>query len=207
MSTTYYLGVFFMVQEIEIEFKNLLTKNEFELLMKEFNVTPKDFISQENYYFDTVNFSLRDKHSALRIRKKQDKYILTLKQPHEQGLLETHQELTEAQAFSLLNSEVTKMVDGTVKEAIATLGITPDELYYLGALKTDRIEIIDNDNILVLDHSFYLEHEDYELEYEVKDPVTGKEKFLKILKQNNIPLRTTKNKIQRFFELKGKKED
>ncbi|EKN63401.1 adenylate cyclase [Schinkia azotoformans MEV2011] len=196
-----------MVQEIEIEFKNLLTKNEFELLMKEFNVTPKDFISQENYYFDTVNFSLRDKHSALRIRKKQDKYILTLKQPHEQGLLETHQELTEAQAFSLLNSEVTKMVDGTVKEAIATLGITPDELYYLGALKTDRIEIIDNDNILVLDHSFYLEHEDYELEYEVKDPVTGKEKFLKILKQNNIPLRTTKNKIQRFFELKGKKED
>lgn len=207
MSTTYYLGVFFMVQEIEIEFKNLLTKNEFELLMKEFNVTPKDFISQENYYFDTVNFSLRDKHSALRIRKKQDKYILTLKQPHEQGLLETHQELTEAQAFSLLNSEVTKMVDGTVKEAIATLGITPDELYYLGALKTDRIEIIDDDNILVLDHSFYLEHEDYELEYEVKDPVTGKEKFLKILKQNNIPLRTTKNKIQRFFELKGKKED
>ncbi|HHW39045.1 MAG TPA: CYTH domain-containing protein [Bacillales bacterium] len=196
-----------MTQEIEIEFKNLLTKNEFELLMKRFNITSKEFTSQENYYFDTVSFSLKDKHSALRIRKKQDKYILTLKQPHEQGLLETHQELTDEQAFTLLNNEGRKMVEGHVKEVIATLGINPNELQYLGALKTDRFEFIDNDNILVLDHSFYLNYEDYELEYEVKDPVTGKEKFLEILKQNNIPLRTTKHKIQRFFELKEKKED
>ena len=195
-----------MVQEIEIEFKNLLTKNEFELLMQKYNVTIKDFISQENYYFDTADFSLKDKQSALRIRKKQDKYILTLKQPHEQGLLETHQELTENQAFTLLNSEVAQIFDGSVKEAVSALGINPDALQYLGALKTDRIEIIDNENILVLDHSFYLNHEDYELEYEVKDPETGKNKFLEILEQNNIPLRTTKNKIQRFFELKGKKE-
>lgn len=195
-----------MVQEIEIEFKNLLTKNEFELLMQKYNVTIRDFISQENYYFDTADFSLKDKQSALRIRKKQDKYILTLKQPHEQGLLETHQELTENQAFTLLNSEVAQIFDGSVKEAVSALGINPDALQYLGALKTDRIEIIDNENFLVLDHSFYLNHEDYELEYEVKDPVTGKNKFLEILEQNNIPLRTTKNKIQRFFELKGKKE-
>lgn len=196
-----------MYQEIEIEFKNLLTQAEFELLMKKFNVTPKDFISQENYYFDTVNFSLKAKQSALRIRKKQDKYIFTLKQPHEQGLLETHQLLTEDQAFTFLNSDAIKMVDGNVKDAIALMGINPDDLQYLGVLKTDRIEIKDSENIIVLDHSFYLNQDDYELEYEVKDPVTGKEKFLEILKQNNIPLRTTNNKIQRFFELKEKKED
>lgn len=196
-----------MYQEIEIEFKNLLTQAEFELLMKKFNVTPKDFISQENYYFDTVNFSLKAKQSALRIRKKQDKYIFTLKQPHEQGLLETHQLLTEDQAFTFLNSDAIKMVDGNVKDAIALMGINPDDLQYLGVLKTDRIEITDSENIIVLDHSFYLNQDDYELEYEVKDPVTGKEKFLEILKQNNIPLRTTNNKIQRFFELKEKKED
>lgn len=196
-----------MAQEIEIEFKNLLTKNEFELLMQKYNVTFKDFISQENYYFDTTNFLLKGKQSALRIRKKLDKYILTLKQPYEQGLLETHQELTEDQASTLLYNEGAIMVDGSVKEAVLSLGINPDELQFLGALKTDRIEITDNENILVLDHSFYLNHEDYELEYEVKDPVTGKNNFLDILKQNNIPVRTTKNKIQRFFELKGKKED
>jgi len=196
-----------MVQEIEIEFKNLLTKNEFELLMQRYKVTCKDFISQENYYFDTANFLLKGKQSALRIRKKMDKYILTLKQPYEQGLLETHQELTENQAATLLTNEGAEMVDGSVKEAVLSLGINPDEVQFLGALKTDRVELIDNENILVLDHSFYLNHEDYELEYEVKDPVTGKNKFLEILKQNNIPVRTTKNKIQRFFELKGKKED
>lgn len=196
-----------MTQEIEIEFKNLLTKDECNLLMQIFNVTANDFISQENFYFDTVNFLLKEKQSALRIRKKQDKYILTLKQPHEQGLLETHQVLTEDQAIALLNNEEVQLLDGSIKDAIANMDINPNHLTYLGALKTDRIEINHNGNILVLDHSFYLNHEDYELEYEVKDPVTGKNFFLEILKQNNIPLRNTKNKIQRFFELKEKKED
>lgn len=198
---------FFMSQEIEIEYKNLLTSDEFTLLMNHFNLSSGDFISQENHYFDTIDFSLKAHQSALRIRKKQDKYILTLKQPHRQGLLETHQHLTNEQAYFLLNSETMQMIDGEVKEAIRLIGVNPDKLLYLGFLKTDRIEIKDCENILVLDHSFYLNRDDYEIEYEVQDPVKGKERFLEILKQHNIPVRATKNKIQRFFDIKVTKEE
>ncbi|WP_458414296.1 CYTH domain-containing protein [Schinkia sp. CFF1] len=196
-----------MSQEIEIEYKNMLTKDEFELLMKNFAISPDDFISQENYYFDTFNFSLRAKKSALRIRKREDKYIFTLKQPLEQGLLETHQELTAAEAILLLEDKGKQFVDGDIKDAIMQMRINPLDIHYLGELTTNRAEIKDGENILVLDHSFYQGHEDYELEYEVKKPIEGKERFLEIIKQHHIPLRNTKNKIARFFEIRQQKED
>lgn len=59
-----------MVQELEIEFKNLLTKEEFHRLADFFQLTEKDFAEQENYYFDTKYFALKKHGAALRIRKK-----------------------------------------------------------------------------------------------------------------------------------------
>lgn len=196
-----------MRQEIEIEYKNLLTKNEFALLMDKFNLHPDDFVSQENYYFDTLDFSLKAQQTALRIRKKMDKFILTLKQPHEQGLLETHQELSTYEASLLLHNETIQLIDGAIKKAICSMGIHPADMKFLGVLKTERAEIKDGENILVLDHSYYLGHEDYELEYEVQDPVKGKERFLEIMKQNNILVKMTENKIMRFFKIKEQKEE
>lgn len=196
-----------MSKEIEIEYKNLLTKNEFELLKNRFTISQEDFISQENHYFDTLTFSLKAQQSALRIRKKQDMYILTLKQPLEQGLLETHQSITKEQAAFLINGGSLKKIEGEIQAAVILMGIDPAAIKYLGSLKTDRAEVRDGENILVLDHSFYLNHEDYELEYEVKEPIQGKQRFLEILKQNEIPLRPTKNKILRFFQIKEQKED
>lgn len=198
---------FFMSQEIEIEFKNLLTKTEFEAFKTSFNITDDDFITQENHYFDTPNFLLKSRQSALRIRKKQDVYFLTLKQPHKEGLLETHQKITEEEAKLLLSNKAEVFIDGEVKEAILKLDIDPQAITYLGTLKTNRAEIRDCENLLVLDHSFYLNHEDYELEYEVQNIETGKQKFLALLQQHNIPLRPAKNKILRFFETKAKKEE
>jgi len=191
-----------MSKEIEIEYKNLLTNNEFELLKNRFTISQEDFISQENHYFDTLTFSLKAHQSALRIRKKQDKYILTLKQPLKQGLLETHQSITKEQAAFLLNGGSLQQIDGEIQDALIHMGIDPAAIKYLGCLKTDRAEVKDGENLLVLDHSFYLNHEDYELEYEVKEPIQGKQRFLEILKQNDIPIRPTKNKILRFFQTK-----
>lgn len=51
-----------------------------------------------NHYFETPNFSLKEAGSALRIRHKGETYTLTLKQPAEVGLLETHQVVTENEA-------------------------------------------------------------------------------------------------------------
>ena len=41
-----------MSETIEIEFKNLLTKVEYENLLKTFNVKEKDIVIQSNHYLD-----------------------------------------------------------------------------------------------------------------------------------------------------------
>ncbi len=55
-----------MTQEIEIEFKNLLTKSEFLKLSEALCMKKHDFKQQVNHYFDTKDFSLKQKnqHSA-----------------------------------------------------------------------------------------------------------------------------------------------
>ena len=82
-----------MTQEIEIEFKNIVTEDEFSTLCQSFSINA--FTKQVNHYFETPSFSLKEAGSALRIRHKGETYTLTLKQPAEVGLLETHQVVTE----------------------------------------------------------------------------------------------------------------
>ncbi|WP_212685903.1 CYTH domain-containing protein, partial [Salmonella enterica] len=84
----------YMAQEIEIEFKNLLTEEEYLKLLSNLPF-PKYSQTQTNYYFETEDFSLKAHGSALRIREKNGNYTLTLKETHELGLLETHDALTE----------------------------------------------------------------------------------------------------------------
>ncbi|EUJ26736.1 hypothetical protein PCORN_14524 [Listeria cornellensis FSL F6-0969] len=68
-----------MSQELEIEFKNMLTASEYDLLMNEFRLEEADFFTQTNYYFDTADFQLKERLAALRIRKRELHYELTLK--------------------------------------------------------------------------------------------------------------------------------
>ena len=48
-----------MSQNIEIEFKNMLTKEEFIQKKSDFQVKSSDFVKQENDYFDTLDFALK----------------------------------------------------------------------------------------------------------------------------------------------------
>lgn len=49
-----------MVKELEIEFRNLLTKEEYDTLIENFRVKEDDFFEQTNYYLDTANFVLKN---------------------------------------------------------------------------------------------------------------------------------------------------
>lgn len=189
-----------MSQEIEIEFKNILTKDEFNQLKTHFTIHDSDFSLQENHYFDTPLFSLKNHGAALRIRQKQDHYVLTLKEPVDVGLLETHQLLSNKEAKYMMKTGL--ILDGSVKDQLVNLGIVPDQLTYFGSLVTDRAEKKVDEGLIVLDHSRYLSVEDYELEFEVKEKDIGKQAFLKILEELGIPIRPTKNKIRRFYDLK-----
>lgn len=189
-----------MNQELEIEFKNLLTKEEFITLLEAFSVRRELFQTQVNHYFDTNQFSLKEKHSALRIRFKKKRYTLTLKQTIPEGILETHQALTDDEAQIMLNDMV--LLDGDIKKQLKNIGINEEKIKYFGKLTTNRAEIPYENGLLVFDHSRYLDQEDYELEYEVADRERGYEIFLTLLHEQQIPVRKTANKIQRFFNAK-----
>src|SRR5699024_2136508 len=139
-----------MNQEIEIEYKNLLTKEEFYYLLTHFPFTKKAQ-KQTNYYFETKDFSLKGKKSALRIRKKNNTYQLTLKEPHPEGLLETHDRLTEQEALSWINGDIIEKQNTT--KQLKNLQISPKSLEYYGNLTTERREINYQDVLLVLDYS------------------------------------------------------
>lgn len=189
-----------MKQELEIEFKNLLTKEEFHRLASHFSVKEDDFITQENHYFDTPDFSLKNHGTALRIRKKKETYMLTLKQPYHDGLLESHQPLSSQEASRLLDGDTA--ITGEIAGLIQQLGIDVTRLVYFGTLATKRSQFPYKEGILVLDHSFYLNKDDYELEFEAADFHVGKQQFNDLLEQFRIPMRHTENKIRRFYQLK-----
>ncbi|MBB5325544.1 uncharacterized protein YjbK [Anoxybacillus tepidamans] len=194
-----------MKQEVEIEFKNLLTKEEFDRLKHIFHIEEHQFMYQENHYFDTPQFSLKQKGAALRIRVKDDSYTLTLKQAMKEGMLETHEPLTKEEAQSLLNNFRT--VRGDIQNILQAIGVAPETLQYFGTLATYRTQIPYEDGILVFDHSHYLQTDDYEIEYETDDFTCGKETFERLLASLNIPVRPTANKIKRFYAKKYETED
>jgi uncharacterized protein YjbK len=190
-------------QEIEIEFKNLLTFEEFTSLCSKFQVQSEDFFSQVNHYFDTTNFALKENGCALRIRRKGDTYTLTLKQPAEEGLLETHQIVSEEE-FTAMKVEGRGLISGMISTIIKDeLGIDPAAIRYFGSLKTNRVEFPFKDGLLVLDESNYMETSDFEVEYEAKNYEQGKKQFFDLLGEHGIPVRETKNKIVRFYEAKA----
>jgi uncharacterized protein YjbK len=189
-----------MSETIEIEFKNLLTKKEYQLLLRAFNIKDNDIFKQENHYFDTPSFALKELGSALRIRKKNNRYEFTLKQPAEVGLLETTQALSDEE-FNLVIHE-SRLPNGIVQDRLANFAISPIDIAYFGSLITERAEFPYKNGLLVLDHSLYLNTEDYELEFEVDDYQQGQLVFHELLQQYAIPNRKTLNKIARFYQQK-----
>lgn len=192
-----------MDQHIEIEFKNLLQREEFEKLKKHFNVTEADFVTQQNHYFDTPGFELKDQGSALRIRRKNGKNELTLKQPAEDGLLETNQPLTKELAEGIVKGQ--PLPDSEITRLIKSMKIDPHSLCYFGTLQTSRAEFSYKGGLLVLDHSSYLNTEDFEIEYEVTNKLEGQVIFSELLGSLQIPARETENKIRRFYRAKWNK--
>ncbi|MGR3763557.1 CYTH domain-containing protein [Rossellomorea sp. NS-SX7] len=189
-----------MSQEIEIEFKNLLAEEEFMQLLKNFSINETDFNIQVNHYFDTPDFLLKNRQSALRIRQKKKTFMLTLKTPMEEGLLETNQPLSEQEADELLKQGI--FPDGEVREFLQSLGVTITSIQHFGSLTTKRAEMKFEGGLLVFDESSYFDKVDFELEYEVKDYKQGEKIFSDLLKEHGIPKRDTENKIKRFYREK-----
>lgn len=186
-----------MMQELEIERKNLLTKDEYNRLITGLSLTDVTPENQRNHYFETADFQLKQTGSALRIREKNGAYVLTLKEPQGDGLLETHEPLTKEEAHQLIAN------NGTMKPAIEmrikALGVPVEALFFGGTLETNRIEVNQDDVLVVLDESHYLGHVDYELEVEGPSLKVTEARLAALLARFSITKKETPNKIARFY--------
>lgn len=182
--------------QLEIEFKNLLTHKEFLRLCKTFSICDTDFLSQTNTYFDTPDFSLRDEQMGFRLRTLPSRNELTLKSPssNEHSMLETTELVTNEERDAIL---LQGYIDTSQFKSFSHL---PPRLYSFGSLRTERAEFHYKDGLLVLDHSHYMQQEDYEVEYEVEDVELGRKNFLDLLDRHDIPTRQTDKKIARFMK-------
>ncbi|AQQ53904.1 CYTH domain-containing protein [Planococcus lenghuensis] len=187
-----------MTKELEIEYKNMLTKDEYQRLLSHFNFTYQEAHVQVNHYFDTPDGQLRKQKCALRIRQTDKEIECTLKTPAPDGNYEITDELTEEQAAAMLNGE--GFFAPEVTETLESLNIAPADLQPFGTLTTRRLEAPHEEGLLVFDHSEYGTEEDYELEYETEDAVKGKERFEQFLKEHHIPARPADKKIARLVK-------
>jgi len=188
-----------MLTEKEIEFKNLLTKQEFEFFVTFFQIDQKDFHTQTNYYFDTQDNFFKDNGMGFRLRVLKNQNELTLKRPIEEHVMEEN-------TVHVSNFEREDIIHKSTFPSIPFLEqfnlVTP--LLCIGSLQTNRVEIPYKNGTLFLDHSIYSQTEDFEVEYESSDVKYGEKVFRDLLDSQSIPIRHTDKKIARLVKYNNK---
>lgn len=193
-----------MKQELEIEFKNLLTREEYEKLMSHYFSSEHTGFSQTNVYFDTANFDLKKAKCALRIRVKNNSAELTLKTPFEGHHQESNLTLDWHEAKDTIDKGQFTLPSELYDFLSEEIGLSNPTVNKLAELTTLRYEKEYEGCLLVLDKSCYSNTTDYEIELESNTIESGMEMFNSILSRFSIPKRKTPNKIARAFS-KGQK--
>lgn len=194
-----------MSKEIEIEFKSMLTQNDYEKLLHYYNVTNKQFVIQTNLYFDTVDFQLKQRGMGLRIRYFSDTAEATLKIPQTVGLLEVTDRLSLDEVEQAINKDQFTPQATEILGQLRTLNISLSDLHLIGKLITKRAEFTIPEGKLALDESWYSDYHDFELELEVPDYNFNEGDFKQLLNKFELPYRKTKNKIARAVSAQQEK--
>ena len=180
-----------MNSNIEIEAKVLLLKDEYDTIIKELKLDKYRKFTQTNHYIDTPDSFLKKNGIALRVREKNQEFVLTLKTPLSEGLLEKNDSISWRD-FDLLKDEGV-FPEGGIKKFLQILGVKIEELKILTSLTTDRIEIDYKGGILCVDKNQYSGMVDYELEVEFTSIEGAKDLALSVLKECNIENSTFNN--------------
>ncbi len=184
------------MKELEIEFKNMLSGREYGSLQEKYfnNAEP---VVQTNFYIDTPNLDMRQNRVLLRIRDAEGTQMMTLKEPTERGVMEYHGEVASDLNFdhAIRPEELPELIRGE----LGRFNIDTSQLKIYGALSTERREVPYEDGVLVLDRNTFLDHEDFELEYEVDNYDKGETHFVRLLEDAGIERRAEITKSERFY--------
>lgn len=191
--------VIFMSKELEIEFKTLLTREEYLRLCEMF--ADKRGNLQVNYYFDTPRFTLKATEVGLRVRKS-DKYVITLKKKKGYALQEINETISEETFNQFLSTgivpveEIKVELDDIIKDQLLKNYMT---------LSTYRISFPYKKGIIAIDKCKYVDTVDYELEYEATSYEAGKREFVELVREFKVTYKKSQPKIKRAYDALKKK--
>lgn len=175
-----------MEKHIEKEYKILVSKTDFYKLLEKYDIS---FVTQINYYYDTLTMDIIRNRGAMRIRAKNETYLFTLKQPAGDVILEYECYVEDASIHSLNKLEI--------HNTLTSLGIHPP-FQLITTMTTHRAMYICDDYELCFDINEYADITDYEIEYEFKRDHDGYTTFNQILSAINLTYTTNSEpKIKR----------
>ena len=185
--------------EIEKEFKNLLTKEQYEAIAGDYqSVFTKD-VTQTNSYYDYEGL-LQQHKMALRIRIVEGKETgeITLKIPQSSLEVLEYTEVLPVDILNAYNHDKQFALPTSLQETLENKGITLQTVNQTALLTTHRLEgALSENEWLVLDESHYNGKVDYETEMEVRSLELGEPVFLGILEKYKIERRQAESKIKR----------
>jgi len=201
---------------LEKELKYLLTKKDYDALLRASKKRIVKSIKQVNIYFDDNSLRLRKKRIGLRVRiENEQKCTLTLKEPSKLRSKKVPKlKIRHEWECSLPHTLAKKVIKG--KTPIGSLKRIPitilnhhfsesqiEKIIPLGAVKTLRTFVkADQGVLLEIDKFKMFGQKFYELEVETHDPVLADKTVRSLLKKLKIPCRPiTKSKLGRFLDL------
>ena len=186
------------MREIEIEFKNLLTKDQYDALYKKYNLSNSEKIINKNFYYDDADESFKNIGAALRIRYTNKKTEMTLKIKGETQNVEINVPLDERYPKE---PTVLPILPNEIISELERMNMKIKTPMLIQKIETLRHEVTLEEGLLVLDKTTFINDiVDYELEFETKDYETGLAAFEKLLEENNIDKNPAKPKIARAVE-------
>ena len=187
------------MREIEIEFKNLLTENQYDALYEKYDLSNSEEIINKNFYYDDADESFKNIAAALRIRYTNKKTEMTLKIKGETQNVEINVPLDERYPKE---PTVLPILPNEIISELERMNVKIKTPMLIQKIETLRHEVTLEEGLLVLDKTTFINDiVDYELEFETKDYETGLAAFEKLLEEeNNIDKNPAKPKIARAVE-------
>ena len=165
---------------MEYEARVMITEDQYSLV-KDFYTKPgKKFheLVNINYYYDDEKLTISNKHEVLRLRTINDvKHELTLKIKGENGDVEITKPLTSFETGAVMNQ--INISDIEIMNRLREIEVDPANLKLVAKLRTERIEVEEENYLLVIDKNYYNDKIDFNLEVES----TSKSDAIEYLKQ------------------------
>ena len=176
-----------------VEFKSLITEEEYEKLVNLFKGNKTD--TQTNHYFDTPRFSLKALDVSLRVRER-DNYELTLKRKKGYSVNMINVEISK-EDFLLMN-ESSFVNNPEIRNELQSM-IGEQKLVNFLSLSTHRTYFPYKSGVLFIDKSEYLGVTDYEIEFSANSYNLGKRDFIGLINEFEIQYKKADKKIKRAF--------